>query len=70
MEDWITTIEAAKIAGYHPVYIRRLLLEEEIEGRKFGTTWQVSSKSLSAYLRRMEAKGEKRGPKSDSQKPE
>ena len=61
--DWITTTEACDISGYHPDHIRELLREGKIGGRKFATIWQVDRKSLLEYMERMEAKGERRGPK-------
>ena len=62
-DDWITTSEAAEISSYHPEYVRRLLKEERVKGRKFGTVWQISRASLSDYLLVMKKKGERRGPK-------
>ncbi len=62
-EDWITTTEAAENSGYHPEYVRRLLKEERVKGKKFGTVWQVSRASLRDYLLDMKKKGERRGPK-------
>ena len=49
-EEWITTSEACKISGYHPYYLRELLREGKIEGKKFGTIWQVNRTSLLAYI--------------------
>jgi excisionase family DNA binding protein len=51
-EDWITTSEAAALSGYHPEYLRFLIRNSRIAGRKFGTIWQVSRKSLLQYLAR------------------
>ena len=62
-EDWITTTEAAEISDYHPVHIRRLLLEGKITGKKWGTQWQVSRTSVERYLTKVDAKGKRRGPK-------
>lgn len=63
LDEWITTAEAVQISGYHPQRIRELLREGKVEGRKFGTIWQVSPASLLAYLQKMEEVGERRGPK-------
>jgi excisionase family DNA binding protein len=63
-EDWITTLEAAKVSNYHPEHIRELLREGKVKGKKFGTIWQVSRKSLLEYLKKMEKRGKRRGPKS------
>jgi excisionase family DNA binding protein len=62
-EEWLTTTEAAELSGYHPEYIRDLVRESKIEGRKFGIVWQVSRESLLGYLETMQEKGERRGPK-------
>jgi excisionase family DNA binding protein len=62
-DELITTAEAADISGYHNEYIRRLLNEGRIKGKKFGPTWQVSKHSLMKYLEKMETKGARRGPK-------
>lgn len=62
-ERWITTAEAAELSQYHPDHIRRLLRTGEIEGRKWGTVWQVNRESLLDYLAEQKAKGERRGPK-------
>ncbi len=61
--ELITTAEAADISGYHQEYVRSLLKEGRIEGKKFGTVWQVSKTSLTSYLEKMEGKGARRGPK-------
>jgi excisionase family DNA binding protein len=62
-DDWITTKEAAEISGYHVDYIRKLIKRKEIEARKFGRDWQVNQSNLLAYVRKVEKKGAKRGPK-------
>ncbi|MCL4872006.1 MAG: hypothetical protein KJ063_23850 [Anaerolineae bacterium] len=64
-EEWITTNEAAELSGYHPDYIRKLLLANRVNGRKFGPTWQVDKQDFLDYLKRMDQQGEKRGPKTD-----
>lgn len=63
MPDWITTDEAARLSGYHPVYLRALLVSGKIKGQKWGREWQVSRKGLLAYVQKMENAGERRGPK-------
>jgi hypothetical protein len=49
-EKWVTTEVAARLSGYHPEYLRFLMRNSRITGRKFGTVWQVSRKSLLQYL--------------------
>jgi excisionase family DNA binding protein len=47
---WVTVQEAAKISGYHPEHIRRLIREGAIKARKFSIVWQVNRESLLAYV--------------------
>ena len=61
--DWLTTKEAAKIAGYHLEHLRRLIREGEIDARKWGNTWMVSRESLFQYIALIGTQGAKRGPK-------
>lgn len=63
MGDWLTLKEAAKESGYNPIHLRDLLRQGRIKGRKVVTVWLVSRKSLDAYLREQQARGEKRGRK-------
>ena len=65
MAEWITTNEAAELSAYHPDYIRKLLQQGKLEGRKFGTVWQVNKRDLLAYMERMQIQGDRRGPKKD-----
>jgi excisionase family DNA binding protein len=63
LDEWITTTEAAQLSGYSAVHIRRLIRSGEVDANRWGRDWQVSSGSLLNYLEKIEAKGEKRGPK-------
>lgn len=63
MADWISVTEAAKLSGYHPDRIRELIREGKIKGQKIITVWQVSQESVLAYVRGVEKRGAKRGPK-------
>lgn len=56
--DWITTKQAADLSRFHPEHVRRLLRAGDLQGKRFGTVWMVSRKSLLAYL----ADEEKRKP--------
>lgn len=62
-QQWITTVQAAEMSGYHAEHIRDLLRSNRIKARKFGQVWQVDQASLLAYMRRAEKLGAKRGPK-------
>jgi len=66
VEDWITTPEASELSGYRSDYLRTLIRQGRIKGRKYFVIWQVERKSLLAYLREQEQRGEKRGRKSSS----
>ena len=62
-DDWLTVNEAAKESGYHPEHITRLIREKKIAAQKLSVIWLVDRKSLSAYLKKTQAKGGKRGRK-------
>ena len=61
--DWLTTQEAAELAGYHQAHIRLLIRKGEIEAQKWGRDWMINHASLVQYMSRIQAQGEKRGPK-------
>ncbi len=63
MAEWITTAEAAKVSGYHPEHIRRLVKSKKVKAQKFGEVWQIDRRSLLEYVRKSEQAGAKRGPK-------
>lgn len=63
MADWITTADAAQLSGYHLVTLRNLLVAGKVKGQKWGREWQVSRASLTAYMRRVEKLGARRGRK-------
>jgi hypothetical protein len=63
-EDWITTLAASQISGYHIERIRELVREGVIKARKFGPIWQISKQSLIEYLKSLEeTQDRRRGPK-------
>ena len=61
--ELLTVNEAAKLSGYHPERIRELIRENKITAYKFSIVWQVDRQSLLDYVAKMQAQGEKRGPK-------
>jgi excisionase family DNA binding protein len=63
MAKMITTVEAAKLTGYHRDYIRRLVSGGKVKGERLGRDWLVDQRSLLDYLKVSEQKGKKRGPK-------
>ena len=65
MLNLLNVNEAAKLSGYHPEHIRRLIREGKIEAEKFATVWQVDRYSLFLYISKTEKMGNKRGPKGD-----
>lgn len=64
--DWITTQEASDLSGYRADYLRALIRQGRIKGRKYFVIWEVERRSLTAYLQRQEKRGEKRGRKRSS----
>jgi len=58
--EWISISEAAKLSGYHPEYIRRLIRDGEIVAKKFSIVWQVSRESLVTYVENAKLKDDKR----------
>jgi len=64
--EWLTVNEAAKLSGYNPEHITRLIRENKIEAKKFSIVWQVNRKSLLTYLKKVQALGEKRGRKPEN----
>ena len=63
MAEWISVTDAAKLTGYHPDHLRELIREGKVKARKIVTVWQIDRASLSAYVRKVEKMGAKRGPK-------
>lgn len=64
VDDWITTTEAVKLSGYSADHLRELIRTGKVEGHKFGIVWQVSKRSLFAYLNAAKQAGDNRwGPK-------
>jgi len=61
--DWLTTQEAAELAGYHPHHILRLIKSGELDARKWGNAWMINRESLLYYLSKVSEIGGKRGPK-------
>jgi len=61
--EWLTVQEAAKLSGYNPEHITRLIRQKKIEARKFSIVWQVNRESLLAYREKVRQLGEKRGRK-------
>jgi hypothetical protein len=62
-DNWLTVQEAAKESGYNPEHITRLIREKKIIARKLSVIWLVDRQSLSAYLKKVQELGGKRGRK-------
>ena len=50
-DEWLTVNEAAKLSGYHPEHIRRLVRQGAVTAKKFSIVWMVSKDSLLSYIR-------------------
>ncbi len=48
--EWLTVNDAARISGYHPEHVTRLIRQGKIKARKFSIVWQVNRESVLAYL--------------------
>jgi excisionase family DNA binding protein len=48
-EEWITTVDAARILGVTIAHVSNLLRRGKLIGRKFGRSWMVSKASVEAY---------------------
>lgn len=48
--EWLTVRDAAKISGYHPEHITRLIRQGKIKAEKFSIVWQVNRNSLLVYI--------------------
>lgn len=65
LSGWLSTKEAAELAGYHPDHLRRLIRAGSVTARKWGNAWMISRESLLAYLLKIDSEGARRGPKPD-----
>ena len=65
-DEWLTVNEAAKLSGYHPETLRELMRDGKINARKISIVWLVDRESLLAYMAKVQAMGEKRGPKPEN----
>lgn len=62
-DKWLTTQQAAELAGYTGDHIRRLIKTGRVTARKVSIVWLIDRDSLLAYLKESEKLGERRGPK-------
>ena len=60
-EDWISISKAVERSGYSADYLRTLLRQKQIKGRKVITVWLVSRQSLHGFLKRQDERTDKRG---------
>ena len=61
-ERYITASEAAAVCGYTRIYVGQLCREEKIKGKKIGTDWVVSEKSILDYKKSILRTQEKMEP--------
>ena len=53
-DEWLTVNEAAKLSGYHPEHIRRLVRQGAVTAKKFSIVWMVNRESLLDYMKSQE----------------
>ena len=56
-EGWVTTEQAAELAGYHIKYLQWLARSGRIEARKVNRDWLIDLTSLLAYKAGMDRLG-------------
>jgi excisionase family DNA binding protein len=49
-DEWLTVREAAKLSGYDPEHVRRLVRDGKVTARKVSIVWLLDRKSLLVYL--------------------
>lgn len=57
LQDLLTVAEATKKYGLSGSFLRRLLRQRRIEGRRMGNSWVIVSSSLETYLKSERKKG-------------
>jgi hypothetical protein len=67
-EEWLTVDDAAKLSGYNPEYIRRLMRKGTLTAKKFSIVWQVNRESLLNYLEKAMQTSDKRFSPKDEKK--
>ena len=50
LNEFMTTLEAAKKLGFHVKTIPGMMRDKELDGIRFGRAWLVSRKSVQEYL--------------------
>ncbi|MBN1811797.1 MAG: helix-turn-helix domain-containing protein [Anaerolineae bacterium] len=55
--EWITTAEAAELAGYTPSYIRKAIGRGVLHAKKRGRDWFLKRADVLAYAKKMEQLG-------------
>ncbi len=64
--EWITTKQAAELAGYSMRHVRHLLTSGKIEGQRFGRDWQINCAAFLTYVDKARKLGAKRGPTTEN----
>lgn len=62
-ENWLTVKDAANLSNYHPERVRELIRDGKVSAKKFGSVWAVNRESILEYVKQMQQRGERRGPK-------
>jgi excisionase family DNA binding protein len=55
-EEYLTPEEVAERLKYHPEYVRKLLREEKLPGRKLRGSWRIKVTELDAWIKEQEQK--------------
>ncbi len=61
--DYFTTTEAAEIIGFHPDYVRRLILDGKIKAERLGRNWIIKLSDITKIKRQRFPREKKRNGK-------
>ncbi len=59
LDELISLADAAELSGLSPVFLRRLVAQRVIWGKKLGRNWFTTAQAVREYL----ARDRRRGPK-------
>lgn len=60
-DDWISISKAVERSGYTADYLRTLIRQKQIKGRKVITVWLVNRQSLDEFAKQRAERADKRG---------
>ena len=55
--DWLTTMQASELTGYHPDSFRKAVKRGRLDGQKIGRDWLFRRDDVLAYVELMQELG-------------